>query len=161
MIDGNISCYRRFIKAPTIRIMMQDTCLQIFHRSYNCVSSSEQNKSENVRLNYNLGEFHLHVDVNDKSQFTIVRNKANASIMLRHCARVNIYQPSLRQPNSLGTIKASQVVVLNEDMQLLINENSYKQRDPNPQIELTSLRNIYINMCVVLNEDHAIYKSFR
>ena len=31
----------------------------------------------------------------------------------------------------LGTIKASQVVVLTEDMQLLLNENSYKQRDPN------------------------------
>jgi len=41
MIDGNISCYMRFIKAPTIRIMMQDTCLQIFHWSYNSVSSSE------------------------------------------------------------------------------------------------------------------------
>ena len=37
---------------------------------------------------------------------------------------------------SLGTIKASQAVVLNEDMQLLHNENSYKQRDPNPQIEV-------------------------
>ena len=39
MIDGNISCYRRFIKPPTIRLLMQ--CLQICHRSLNCVSSSE------------------------------------------------------------------------------------------------------------------------
>ena len=40
---------------------------------------------------------------------------------------------------SLGTIKASQVVVLNEDMQLLLNKYSYKKRDPNPQLNLTSL----------------------
>ena len=36
---------------------------------------------------------------------------------------------------TLGTIKASQVVVLNEDMKLLLNENLWKQRDPHPQIE--------------------------
>jgi len=28
--------------------------------------------------------------------------------------------------DSLGTIKASQIVVLNEDMLLLLNKNSYK-----------------------------------
>ena len=35
----------------------------------------------------------------------------------------------------LGTIKTSQAVVLNEDMYLLLNENSCKQHNPNPQIE--------------------------
>jgi len=36
---------------------------------------------------------------------------------------------------SLGTIKVSQVVVLNEDMKLLLNDNSCRQHDPHPEIE--------------------------
>jgi len=36
----------------------------------------------------------------------------------------------------LGTIKASQVVVLNEDMKLLLNENLCRQRDPHLQIKV-------------------------
>jgi len=36
---------------------------------------------------------------------------------------------------SLSTIKASHVVVLNEDSVDVINENSCKQHDPHPQIE--------------------------
>ena len=57
---------------------------------------------------------------------------------------------------SLGTIKASQVVVLNEDLQSLPNENSYKQRDPHPQIEFDLVeKHIHVRkMCVALNEDH-------
>ena len=36
----------------------------------------------------------------------------------------------------MGTIKASQVVVLNEDMYIVVTQRKlYKQRDPYPQIE--------------------------
>ena len=72
---------------------------------------------------------------------------------------------------SLGTIKASQVVVLNEDMQLLLNENSYKQPNSNPKIEFNFVEKHNLNIKNVCgaqrsqiqfeDEDHAFYMSFR
>jgi len=52
---------------------------------------------------------------------------------------------------SLGTIKASQAVVLNEDSVVVTHINSVILI---LKLNLTSLRNIYIEMYVVLNEDH-------
>ena len=51
---------------------------------------------------------------------------------------------------SLGTIKASHVVVLNKDMKLLLNENSCKQHDPHTEIEFDFVKhhthfNIYVS----------------
>jgi len=39
---------------------------------------------------------------------------------------------------------------------LLLNENLCRQRDPHPQIEFDfgEKHNLYIKMCIVLNEDH-------
>jgi len=39
---------------------------------------------------------------------------------------VEIYKNMTTKVQPLGTIKASQVVILNKDMQLLLNENWYK-----------------------------------
>ena len=50
---------------------------------------------------------------------------------------------------ALGTIKAALVVVPDEDnaMQLLLNENSYTQRDPNPKIEFDFVEKTYTLKC--------------
>ena len=58
---------------------------------------------------------------------------------------------------TLGTIKVSQVVVLNENMYIC---SCYSTKTYVNSVililklNLTSMRNIYVKLCVVLNEDH-------